>query len=160
MVPSGLCFIMYTQLGWICLTRNCLASQEMIVVNVLLSRINVHSSAIAHFQWSRCGLFMGSVYVNGSLLMDVDARAFAMIISAFLEISTWRYVMRFVHGGWHDYFVMAAVRLAPSISRQRCRLWTMVSLYTIGVSTASGGGDLSPVLAGRPRRVSALGRLR
>jgi len=70
------------------LSRNCLASRELVVVNVLLSRIDVHSSSIAHFHSSRCGLSMGSAYVNGSLLMDVDARAFAMMISAFAEILT------------------------------------------------------------------------
>jgi len=57
-------------------------------VNVLLSRIDVHSSSIARFQSSRCGLSMASAYGNGSLLMDVDARAFAMMISAFAEILT------------------------------------------------------------------------
>jgi hypothetical protein len=31
---------------------------------------------------------MASAYVNGSLLMDVVARAFAMIISVFAEILT------------------------------------------------------------------------
>jgi hypothetical protein len=31
---------------------------------------------------------MASAYVNGSLLMDVDARAFAMMISAFAQILT------------------------------------------------------------------------
>jgi len=31
---------------------------------------------------------MASEYVNGSLLMDVDARALAMMISAFGEIVT------------------------------------------------------------------------
>jgi len=31
---------------------------------------------------------MASMYVNGSQLMDVDARAFAMMISVFVEILT------------------------------------------------------------------------
>jgi len=57
-------------------------------VNVILSRIDVHSSSIARFQWFRCGLSIASAYVNGSLLMDVDARAFALMISAFVEILT------------------------------------------------------------------------
>ena len=57
-------------------------------MNVLLSRINVHSTSMAHFQWSRCGLSMASAYVTGSLLMDVDVRAFAIMISAFAEIFT------------------------------------------------------------------------
>jgi hypothetical protein len=57
-------------------------------VDVLLSRIDVHSSAIPHFQWSRCGLSIASLYVTRSLLMDDDARAFAMMISAFAEILT------------------------------------------------------------------------
>jgi len=70
------------------LTRNCLASRESMVVNVLLSTVDVHSSSIAHCQSSRCGLSMASGYVNGSMLMDVDARAFAIIISAFAEILT------------------------------------------------------------------------
>jgi len=67
------------------LTRNCLGSRELTVVNVLFSRIDVHSSSIAHFQCSCSGLSMASACVNGSLLMDVDARALAMIISAFAE---------------------------------------------------------------------------
>jgi hypothetical protein len=58
------------------------------VVNVLLSRIDVHSSSIARFQSSHCGLSMASAYVNGSLLMDVNVRAFVMMISAFAEIFT------------------------------------------------------------------------
>jgi hypothetical protein len=70
------------------LTRNWLASRELIVLNVLLSRIDVHSSSMACFQWSRCGLSMASAYVNRSLLVDVDARAFAMMISVFVEILT------------------------------------------------------------------------
>jgi len=57
-------------------------------VNVLLSRIDVHFSAIARFQSSRWVLSMAAAYVNGSLLMDVDARAFAMMISALAEILT------------------------------------------------------------------------
>jgi len=48
----------------------------------------MHSSFIACFQSSHCGLSMASVYVNGSRLMDVDARAFAKMISAFAEILT------------------------------------------------------------------------
>ena len=57
-------------------------------MNVLWSRIDVHSSSIARFQCSRCGLSMASAYVNASLLMDVDVRACTMIISAFAEILT------------------------------------------------------------------------
>jgi len=57
-------------------------------VNVLLSRIEEHSFCIAHFQWSHCGPSMASADVNGSLMMDVDARALAMMISAVAEIST------------------------------------------------------------------------
>jgi len=57
-------------------------------VNVLLSRINVHSSSIARFQWFNCGLSMASAYVNRLLLMNVDVRAFALMISAFVEILT------------------------------------------------------------------------
>jgi len=57
-------------------------------VNVLFSRIDVHSSSIARFQWCHCGLSMASGSVNRSLLMDDDARAFAMMISAFAEILT------------------------------------------------------------------------
>ena len=70
------------------LTCNCLASRELIVVHVLLTRIDVHSSSIARFQWSGCGLSMATAYVNGSLLIDVDARAFAMMISELAEILT------------------------------------------------------------------------
>jgi hypothetical protein len=88
MVPSELCFVLQTHLELIGLTRNCLASWELIVVNVLMSRIYVHSSSIARFQSSCCGLSMASSYVNGSLLMDVHARAFVMIISAFAELLT------------------------------------------------------------------------
>jgi hypothetical protein len=87
-VPSGLCFVLLTHLEPIGLTHNCLASRELTVVNVLLSRIDVQSSSIARFQCIFCGLSMASMHVNGSLLMDVDARAFAMIISAFAEILT------------------------------------------------------------------------
>ena len=57
-------------------------------MNVLLSRINVHSSSIARFQWFNCGLSMASAYVNRLLLMNVDVRAFALMISAFVEILT------------------------------------------------------------------------
>ena len=57
-------------------------------MNVLLSRIEEHSFCIAHFQWSHCGPSMASADVNGSLMMDVDARALAMMISAVAEIST------------------------------------------------------------------------
>jgi len=57
-------------------------------VNLLLSRIDVHSSSIAHFQMARCGLSMASMYVNGLMLMNVDEKAFAMMISAFAEILT------------------------------------------------------------------------
>ena len=70
------------------MTRNCLVFQELIVLNVLLSRMDVHSAFITHFQWSCCGLSMASVYVIRSLLMDVDARAFALMIGAFAEILT------------------------------------------------------------------------
>ena len=55
-------------------------------MNVLLSMIDVHSTSIARFQSSHCGLSMASAYANGSLLMEVDARAFALMISAFAEI--------------------------------------------------------------------------
>jgi hypothetical protein len=55
---------------------------------VLLSRIDLHSSSMACFQWSCCGLSMASAYVNRSQLVDVDARAFAMMISVFVEILT------------------------------------------------------------------------
>jgi hypothetical protein len=57
-------------------------------VNVLLNWIDVHSSSIARFQLSLFELSMASAYVNGSLLMNVDARAFAVMISAFAEILT------------------------------------------------------------------------
>jgi len=46
----------------------------------------VHSSSMARFQFSCGGLSVASAYVNGSLLMNVDTSAFAMIISAFAEI--------------------------------------------------------------------------
>jgi hypothetical protein len=88
MVPSGLCFVLYPHLEPIALSSNCLASRELIVVNVLLSNINVYSSSIAHLHLSRCGLSMACPYVNGSLLMDVDARAFALMLSACAEILT------------------------------------------------------------------------
>lgn len=88
MKPSGLCFVLSTHLEPIGWTHNCFASLELIVANVLMSRINVHSSSIDGFQWSRCGLSKASAYVNGSLSMDVDASAFAMMISAFAETIT------------------------------------------------------------------------
>jgi len=126
-------------------------------VNVLLSRIDVHSSCIACFQWSRGGLYMASAYVNGSLLMNVDVKAFAMMISPFVEILTRLLVMRFVGSGWHDCLVMAAIRQALSLSQQRCQLWTIVSLETSGASSLPGGHNCTPVLAGRLRRLSAFG---
>jgi hypothetical protein len=46
----------------------------------------VHSSCIARFLRTRCGLSMASAYVNGSPLMDDDVRAFAMMIGAVAEI--------------------------------------------------------------------------
>jgi len=55
-------------------------------VNVLLSRIDVHSSSIARFKCLCCGLSMAAAYVNGSLV--IDAIAFAMMISACVEIVT------------------------------------------------------------------------
>jgi len=70
------------------LTSNCLASRELKIVNVLLSRIDVNSSSIARLHSSRCELSMASAYGNGSLLTDIDARAVAMINSAFAEILT------------------------------------------------------------------------
>jgi len=88
MKPSGLCFVLSTHLEPIGLTRNCLAYRELTVGNVLLSRIDFHSSSIAHFQCSCCGLSMASACVYGSLLMDVDARAFPRILSAYVEIIT------------------------------------------------------------------------
>lgn len=88
MVLSGLCFVLLAHLEPIGLIRNCVASQKLIVLNVLLSRIDVHFSSIAHFQRYRCGLSMASADVNGSLLMNVDERAFAMMINAFVAIIT------------------------------------------------------------------------
>jgi len=38
-----------------------------------------------------------------------DARDFAMMISVCADILTGLLVMRFVHGGWHEYFVMAVL---------------------------------------------------
>ena len=46
----------------------------------------MHSSSIACFQSPRCELSMACAHVNASLLLDVDARAFAMMITAFAEI--------------------------------------------------------------------------
>jgi len=86
MVPSGLCFVLETNLEPILLTRNSLASLVLTVVNVLLSRIDVHSSSISCFQCQCCGLSIASAYVKGSLV--VDARAFPIMISAFAEILT------------------------------------------------------------------------
>ena len=116
-------------------------------MNVLLSRIDAHSASIAYFQCSCCGLSIASAYVNG--LLVVDARAIAMMVSVFAEILTGHLVIQFVHSGWHDCLVMAAVRRALSISQRRYSLWTTVSLDTGGVSSSSGGCDLTPVLAGR-----------
>jgi len=82
-VPSGLCFVLSTHLEQIGLTRNCFASWELIVGNVLLRTIDVHSSPNDGFQVSCCGLSMASAYVNGSLSRDVDVRAFAMMIGVF-----------------------------------------------------------------------------
>jgi len=42
---------------------------------------------------------MASAYVNGLLLMDVNARAFAMMMSAFTEILTRLHVTPLVSGG-------------------------------------------------------------
>ena len=88
-------------------------------MNVLLTRIDVHSSSIVHFQWSHCGLSMASAYIYGLLLMDVNARVVAMMISAFSEILTRLLVMRFIRGGWQDCVVMAAVQRALPSSRRR-----------------------------------------
>jgi len=48
----------------------------------------VHSCSMAGFQRSRCGLPVASAYGIASLLMDVDARDFAMIIRVFADILT------------------------------------------------------------------------
>jgi len=157
MVPSGLCFVMETQLERIDLTHNCLAFRELTVANVLLSRIDVHSSSIARFQCSCCGLSIDSMYVSGSLV--VDARAIAMMIIACAEILTGLLVIRFVCGGCHECMVMPADWWALSFSWQRCRLWTTVSLDTGGAFSSLGGRDLTRLLAGRLRRLLALGRL-
>jgi hypothetical protein len=53
---------------------------------------------------------MASVYVKRSLLLDVNERAFALIISAFAEILTLLLVMPFKRGGWYDCLPLAAIR--------------------------------------------------
>ena len=55
-------------------------------MNVLLNRIDGDSPSIAHFQLYHCGLFMASTYMNRPLVMDVDARACAMMICACVQI--------------------------------------------------------------------------
>jgi len=87
-VSSGFCFVLHTHLGRIGLTHNCLASSKLIVENVLFSWINVHSTSIAHYHWSHCRQSMAVVKEKGSLLMDVNARAFVMTIGAYAEIIT------------------------------------------------------------------------
>jgi len=119
------------------ITRNCLASWELTVVSVLLSRFDVHCSSIVRFHFSSCGLCMAWTYVNGSLLMQVGAWAYIMFISAFVDIVTWHLVMRFLSGGWHDCFVMAAIEWAFSYWQHRCRSWIMVSLDTCCASSSS-----------------------
>jgi hypothetical protein len=102
MVPPGLVFVLLTNLELIGLTCNLLASWGLMVVNLLMSWIDVHSSSIACVQWSCCGLSIASGYVNELVMMDVEARRFSTMISAFAEILTGLHVMRFVRGGWYD----------------------------------------------------------
>jgi len=58
----------------------------LIVVNVLMSRIDLHYCFIFCFQWSQCMLSMSSPCVNGSLLIDVNEGACDMMIGSFAEI--------------------------------------------------------------------------
>jgi len=58
------------------------------VVNRLLSRINVHFSSVADCQLSWYWLSVASADVNGSLFMDGDVRAFAIISSIVSDIVT------------------------------------------------------------------------
>jgi len=88
MVPSRLCFILETHLEPIGLTCNGHASWEVMVVYRLLCRVNVHSSHIAHSEWSCCGLSMALRYANGSLLTDVDVRAIAIMIRTLVNSFT------------------------------------------------------------------------
>jgi len=113
------------------------------------------------FCWCCWRLSIVSAYVNGSLLKDIDARAIVMMISAFAEISTGLLVIRFMPGvgGWHDSLVMETALQSWSFSQRRYRSSTTDSLDTGGASVASGGRDLTPVLAWRVWRLSAPGRL-
>jgi hypothetical protein len=52
-------------------------------VNVLLSRIDVPFSYIAHFQCAYCGQSIASTFVEGLLVSD--STAFAVITSAGVE---------------------------------------------------------------------------
>lgn len=69
------------------MSHNCIASREMIGMIVSLTRIDVHTTSIARFQWSCCGQTIASMYVSGWLLMVVDPRALAIIITAFMEFN-------------------------------------------------------------------------
>lgn len=75
---------MQTHLAPIGLTHYCDTPLEVIIANVVLSRMNVHSTSFAHFQWSCWRQFMASAYVNGLLLMYVDARDLTMMIIVFV----------------------------------------------------------------------------
>jgi hypothetical protein len=70
------------------LTHYCDTSLKLIFANMVLSRKNVHSTWIAHFQRSCCEMFMFSTYVNSYLLIYVDARDLIMTITVYVDIST------------------------------------------------------------------------
>jgi hypothetical protein len=87
--------------------------------------------------------------VNQSLWMDVKARAFPMMISAFKDIFTWLLLTSSACGGRLHWVLMAAVAWAVSLSHQSCQLWTTVSLDTGGPFSLPAVRVFKFVLAGR-----------
>jgi len=97
------------------MTSKCLASWELIVVNVLWIRIDVHFYSIVHFQWPRWGLSLASAYVDASLFLYVNPRAYAIIISAFCgDVNLTSFGMMYAWW-WFAYWLTRSHWLAGSI---------------------------------------------
>jgi len=100
------------------------------------------------------------MYVCRSLLVLIDGRACARMISEFAEILTWLLVVWVMHYGRHGYLVMAAIQWALFLLKQRCWWWMTVSRDTRGATSSLGGQRVTSVIAGRLWWMSASGRVR